>query len=269
MESELFGHVKGAYTGATSDRRGRFELADGGTLFLDEVGELPLATQAKLLRVLQEGQVQRLGSDREHRVDVRVIAATNRDLAEQVRQKAMRADFYHRLSVYPLHVPALRERGRDVLTVAGFFLEEARARHRLGGLRLDAGAQAALLAYAWPGNVRELEHTIGRAVIRALADLRARPRILSLGAADLDLAVPPRRAGDAPAGEGVADERDTSSAGPLDLDYRQAVSAFETGLIERALQQHQGNWAAAARSLHVDRANLARMARRLGIAPRP
>ena len=154
-------------------------------------------------------------------------------------------------------------------TVAGFFLEEARARHRLGGLRLDAGAQAALLAYAWPGNVRELEHTIGRAVIRALADLPARHRILSLGAADLDLAVPPRRAGDAPAGEGVADERDTSSAGPLDLDYRQAVSAFETGLIERALQQHQGNWAAAARSLHVDRANLARMARRLGIAPRP
>lgn len=269
VESELFGHVKGAYTGATSDRRGRFELADGGTLFLDEVGELPLATQAKLLRVLQEGQVQRLGSDREHRVDVRLIAATNRDLADQVRQKAMRADFYHRLSVYPLHVPALRERGRDVLTVAGFFLEEARARHRLGGLRLDAGAQAALLAYAWPGNVRELEHTIGRAVIRALADLPARPRILSLGAADLDLAVPPRRAGDAPAGEGVGDERDTSSAGPLDLDYRQAVSAFETGLIERALQQHQGNWAAAARSLHVDRANLARMARRLGIAPRP
>lgn len=269
LESELFGHEAGAFTGAARRHVGRFEQAHGGTLFLDEIGEISASFQAKLLRVLQEGQVQRLGSDREHRVDVRVIAATNRDLAEQVRQKAMRADFYHRLSVYPLHVPALRERGRDVLTVAGFFLEEARARHRLGGLRLDAGAQAALLAYAWPGNVRELEHTIGRAVIRALADLPARPRILSLGAADLDLAVPPRRAGDAPAGEGVADERDTSSAGPLDLDYRQAVSAFETGLIERALQQHQGNWAAAARSLHVDRANLARMARRLGIAPRP
>lgn len=257
VESELFGHVKGAFTGAVSDRRGKFELADGGTLFLDEVGELPLATQAKLLRVLQDGQVQRLGSDREHRVDVRLIAATNRDLADQVRQKAMRADFYHRLSVFPLRVPALRERGRDVLTIAGAFLEEARARHRLGGLRLDGGAQAALLGYTWPGNVRELEHTIGRAVIRALADLPARPRILSLAAADLGLS---------------AVEPTTSTPPPLPvaagtLDYREAVKTYERQLILDALERHAGNWAAAARALQVDRANLARMARRLGIAP--
>lgn len=259
VESELFGHVKGAFTGAVSDRRGKFELADGGTLFLDEVGELPVATQAKLLRALQDGQVQRLGSDREHRVDVRVIAATNQDLAEQVRQKTMRADFYHRLSVYPLHVPALRERGRDVLTVAGFFLEEARARHRLGGLRLDGGAQAALLGYAWPGNVRELEHTIGRAVIRALADQPRPPRILTLGAQDLGLP------GAGPAvGAPQVHVGDASPRG-----FRDAVSAFETQLIERTLAQHAGNWAATARALQLDRANLARLARRLGLRGRP
>ncbi|MEG1455866.1 MAG: nitric oxide reductase transcriptional regulator NorR, partial [Comamonas sp.] len=114
VESELFGHVRGAFTGAQSERRGKFEQADQGTLFLDEVGELSLPVQAKLLRVLQSGQLQRLGSDREHHVDVRVVAATNRDLAEEVRSGRYRADFYHRMSVYPLRVPALRDRGRDV-----------------------------------------------------------------------------------------------------------------------------------------------------------
>src|SRR5690606_16148675 len=162
VESELFGHVRGAFTGAVSERQGKFELADGGTLFLDEIGELPLAAQAKLLRVLQSGQLQRLGSDREHRADVRLIVATNRDLAAEVRAGRLRADIYHRLSVYPLAVPALRERGRDILLLSGFFLEENRVRLHLGGLRLDPDAQAALLAYDWPGNVRELEHLIGR-----------------------------------------------------------------------------------------------------------
>jgi len=175
VESELFGHVKGAFTGAVAERRGKFELADGGTLFLDEVAELSLAVQAKLLRVLQSGQLQRLGSDREHHVDVRLIAASNRSLADEVRAGRMRADFYHRLSVYPLQVPPLRERGRDVLTLAGGLLEESRSRLRLGGLRLAAGAQAALLAHDWPGNVRELEHLLGRSVLKALARQAQRP----------------------------------------------------------------------------------------------
>ena len=139
--------MRGAFSGASSDRRGKFELADGGTLFLDEVGELSLAVQAKLLRVLQNGQLQRIGSDNEHKVDVRLIAATNRDLAEEVREGRFRADFYHRLSVYPLVVPPLRERGRDVLLLAGYFLEENRSRLGLQSLRLSADAQAALLGY--------------------------------------------------------------------------------------------------------------------------
>ncbi|MES1265515.1 MAG: nitric oxide reductase transcriptional regulator NorR, partial [Variovorax sp.] len=140
VESELFGHVKGAFTGATSDRPGKFELADGGTLFLDEVGELSMPVQAKLLRVLQSGQLQRLGSDREHHVDVRLIAASNRDLADEVKAGRLRADFYHRLSAYPLRVPPLRERGRDVLLLSGFFLEENRSRLGIGTARLDASA---------------------------------------------------------------------------------------------------------------------------------
>lgn len=257
VESELFGHVKGAFTGALGERPGKFELADGGTLFLDEVGELALPVQAKLLRVLQSGQLQRLGSDREHRVDVRLIAASNRNLAEEVRAGRLRADFYHRLSVYPLHVPPLRERGRDVLLLAGFFLEENRSRLGLGGLRLDAGAQAALLAHDWPGNVRELEHLLGRSVLKALGRHAERPRILSLSAEDLDLAgasVSPR---------GMSDEAPAPAVAGLPL--REAVTKLERELVSSALAQHGFNRAAAARALGMDRANLTRLAKRLGL----
>ncbi|MGV3682471.1 MAG: nitric oxide reductase transcriptional regulator NorR [Acidovorax sp.] len=262
VESELFGHVRGAFTGAVGERRGKFELAHGGTLFLDEVAELPLPVQAKLLRVLQSGQLQRLGSDREHRVDVRVIAATNRDLAQDVRAGRMRADFYHRLSVYPLHVPPLRERGRDVLPIGGFFLEEARSRMGLGAVRLDATAQAALLAYDWPGNVRELEHLLGHSVVKALGRHAQRPRILTLSAEDLDLgnanhaAIPtaPPSVPEAPAGH---------------LGLRGAVAQLERRMVLDALAQHGQQWAPAARTLGIDPANLARMAKRLGIERAP
>ncbi|HSI56946.1 MAG TPA: nitric oxide reductase transcriptional regulator NorR [Ideonella sp.] len=262
VESELFGHVKGAFTGAVGERRGKFELADGGTLLLDEVGELPLAVQAKLLRVLQSGQLQRLGSDREHHVDVRLIAASNRPLAEEVRAGRMRADFYHRLSVYPLQVPPLRERGRDVLLIAGSLLEENRSRLHLGGLRLGAGAQAALLAHDWPGNVRELEHLLGRSVLKALGRHAQRPRILSLEAQDMDLASAPAAAG--PSAAAAAAE---TSAGPMQptMSLRDAVDGFERQLLQATLEQHLHNWAAAARALGVDRANLLRLARRLGL----
>jgi anaerobic nitric oxide reductase transcription regulator len=257
VESELFGHVRGAFTGATSDRRGKFELANGGTLFLDEVGELSLTVQAKLLRVLQSGQLQRLGSDKEHQVDVRLIAATNRDLAEEVRSGRYRADFYHRLSVYPLLVPALRDRGRDVLLLSGFFLEQNRSRMGLNSLRLNSDAQTALLAYDWPGNVRELEHLIGRSALKALGNCKERPKILSLSAADLDL---PNGRVEAAAEQPVA--------APLALvsgDLREATEHYQRQLISACLERHHDNWASAARELGLDRANLGRMAKRLGL----
>ncbi|WP_197504861.1 sigma 54-interacting transcriptional regulator, partial [Comamonas aquatica] len=187
VESELFGHVRGAFTGAVGDRQGKFEQAHQGTLFLDEVGELPLVTQAKLLRVLQSGQIQRLGLDRERTVDVRIIAATNQDLAAAVRAGRMRADFYHRLSVYPLQVPPLRAREGDVLVLAGYFLERTRSQFGLDGLRLEADAQAALLAHRWPGNVRELEHAVRRAVLHALRRPRTPGQLLGIVARDFVL----------------------------------------------------------------------------------
>ena len=255
VESELFGHVRGAFTGAVGERCGKFELADGGTLLLDEVGELPLGVQAKLLRVLQSGQLQRLGSDREHRVDVRVLAATNRDLAAEVRAGRFRADLYHRLGAYPLTVPPLRERGRDVLLLAGGFLEENRVRLGLRGLRLAADAQQALLHQPWPGNVRELEHLLARAALRALAGHTPRPRILTLHAEHLDLAPAARPGTTAVDGE--------PAGGTSGLTLRQAVEAFQQRLIEDALQRHRGNRAAAARELGIDRGNLLRLWKRL------
>jgi len=259
VESELFGHVRGAFSGAVKERKGKFELADGGTLFLDEVGELPLAVQAKLLRALQSGQLQRVGSDHEHRVDVRILSATNRDLAEEVRAGRFRADLYHRLSVYPLPVPALRERGKDVLLLAGYFLEENRAHLGLRSLRLTAEAQKVLLSYPWPGNVRELEHLIGRAALKALSRQAERPRILSIDERALDLPIA------APVLEEPPQAPSLALAPETTLDLRQAVDDFQRRLISESLARHNQQWAAVARELKLDRANLNRLAVRLGL----
>ena len=167
VESELFGHEKGAFTGATQQRRGRFELADGGTLFLDEVGELPLEAQAKLLRVLQEQEFERVGGTRSLRTDVRVIAGTNRDLEAQVGAGGFRADLFYRLNVFPVTVPPLRERREDIAPLVAHFL--ARSARKLG--KPFEGVSPTFLeramAYAWPGNVRELENVVERAAILA------------------------------------------------------------------------------------------------------
>ena len=267
-ESELFGHVRGAFSGAVADRPGRFEAAQGGTLFLDEVGELPLAVQAKLLRTLQNGEIQRLGADRPRRVDVRVIAATNRNLREQVRDGAFRADLYHRLSVYPVPIPPLRERGNDVLLLAGRFLELNRARLGLRSLRLSASAQEALRRYPWPGNIRELEHVISRAALKALSRGVSRADIVTLEPALLDLdaeagGTMAHASHDHPAPDSTesAPSPMTATDGPL----REAVDSCQRQCIATALARHEGNWAQAARALEVDASNLHKLARRLGI----
>ena len=165
LESELFGHEKGAFTGALSTRVGRFEYAEGGTLFLDEVGDLPLELQPKLLRVLQEQEFERLGSNRTQRVDVRVVAATNQDLPKLVADRGFRSDLYYRLNVFPITVPALRERPEDVALLVRYFVQKFSRRLNKTVEYVPTQAMDALVHYTWPGNVRELENLIERAVI--------------------------------------------------------------------------------------------------------
>lgn len=257
IESELFGHVKGAFSGAERDRLGKFELANDGTLFLDELGELSTSAQAKLLRVLQSGQVQRVGSDKEHRVDVRIVAASNRDLSAEVKAGRFRADLYHRLCAYPLYVPPLRDREDDVVLLAGYFLEQNRSRLGLRNLRLGRGCEAALKHYSWPGNVRELEHTLGRAALKARRDEEGPIVTIELGHLDLanDPPMYPAARRFAPTALEVAEE----------LNYRDAVDAFSKNLVQRTLQQTQGNRAAAARQLGLDSGNFHRLIKRLGL----
>jgi len=167
LESELFGHEKGAFTGAIAQKIGRFELADKGTLFLDEVGDIPPALQPKLLRVLQEQEFERLGSGRTHQVDVRLVAATNRDLAEMVKQREYRSDLYYRLNVFPVVLPPLRERREDIPALVTHFVEKFTRRMGKQIEHIPPETMAALSSYAWPGNIRELQNLIERAVILA------------------------------------------------------------------------------------------------------
>ncbi len=262
-ESELFGHVKGAFSGAAADRPGRFEAADGGTLFLDEVGELPLAIQAKLLRTLQNGEIQRLGADQPRHVNVRVIAATNRNLRDHVRDGSFRADLYHRLSVYPIPIPALRERSEDVPMLAGHFLELNRARLGLRSLRLSAEAEAALQRYHWPGNVRELEHVVSRAALKAVGQGVDRNDIVTLSPALMDLDSP------APLSpESTIKTTAEAAAVPIGRPLRVVVAACQRQAIRQALAAQDNNWARAAHLLDLDPSNLHKLARRLGLKAR-
>jgi len=261
-ESELFGHVKGAFTGANSARAGKFEAAHRGTLFLDEVGELPLSVQAKLLRALQSGEVQRVGADAPTHDDVRILAATNRDLASGVREGRFRADLYHRLSVYPLRVPTLRERIEDVPLLAGFFLDRARLQLGRGPLRLTPGARDALLGYRWPGNVRELEHVLLRAALRAAETSQGGPVLVDVRHLGLDAGEPHLGA---PGERPDAGSLVTSAAVPAGLTLTEATDAFKRKLVADTLGAAGGSWAEAARRLGVDRGNLYRLGRRLGL----
>lgn len=257
-ESELFGHVKGAFTGAGGDRAGKFELADGSSLFLDEIGELPLSIQAKLLRAIQEGEIQRVGSERMVHVEVRLLVATNRSLEQEVQKGRFRADLFHRLNVYPINVPPLRERKEDIPLLAGYFCERTQRRLGLGPVRISPDAFDALGRYAWPGNVRELENIISRAVLKASAALpRGEQIIVDIGHMGSDLAS--LRPDNTP-----VIERTGRVSSKL-LSLRQETLNFQRRIIQQALAASDGNWAAAARALGMHRSNLHNLAKRLGL----
>jgi len=246
LESELFGHVRGAFTGADRDRRGLFEAADGGTLFLDEVGETSPPFQAKLLRALQEREVRPLGGTRSRAVDVRVIAATNRDLWKQGESGAFRADLYFRLAVFPIHIPPLRERAGDVLLLARHFLDaHGRSEHKFG-VQLSPDAEHLLEAHPWPGNVRELENEIQRALTLAEPGETLGPELFS---ERLRAILPPIEA----------------SLRPGDT-LRETLDRVEAWLIREALAAHGGRRAQTARHLGVTREGLYKKMQRLGIA---
>ena len=237
FESELFGHVKGAFTDARADRAGCFELADGGTLFLDEIANVSLKQQAKLLRVLESGELQRVGSSRTLRVDVRLVAATNADLGREVAEGRFREDLLYRLNTVEIRLPPLRERRDDVPLLAAHFLREQATRHRRPAAELAPGAMRALLDHPWPGNVRELRHAVERAMLMAQGPLVTEE--------DLGLR-PPRGAAALPVG---------------DLTLEEA----ERMLIQRALARHDGNVSRAAEALGVSRSALYRRLQHYGL----
>ncbi len=246
IEAELFGAVKGAYTGAVVAREGRFAAADGGTLLLDEIGDMSLAAQAKVLRVLQEGEFEPVGSTKSQKVDVRVVAATHQDLRLAAQEGRFREDLLYRLNVIPIETPPLRGRPGDVVLLLEHFLRHHAAAHGLTEPRLDADAAARLAAHAWPGNVRELMNLSERLVI-----LRHGREVT---AADLPAEMH---------GEGVAGGDGAATYAHLPL--RDAKLALEADLVRMALERHQGNVTRAARDLGLERTHLHKRIRALGI----
>ncbi|KHT47805.1 nitric oxide reductase transcriptional regulator NorR [Vibrio sinaloensis] len=248
-ESELFGHVKGAFTGANHSRAGKFELADGGTIFLDELGELPLLLQAKLLRVIQQGELQRVGSDKHLLVNVRIIAATNRNLEQEVAAGQFRADLYHRLNVFPISVPPLRKREGDIPVLSGYLLEKVRNQFNIPNLHLHPKALAQLERQPWPGNVRELEHTLTRSALRAIQqdETIIQPRHF-----DSDLR--------------PSDAQSTSKYFPQQsAGLRSLVEEYQRDLIVHAYEKSEQTWSKTAEFLQMDRGNLYRMAKKLKV----
>ncbi len=254
IESELFGHTRGAFTGASATRQGFVAAAEGGTLFLDEVGELPLQVQVKLLRLLQQREYSVVGDSRVVKCDIRIVAATNRDLEIEVNERRFREDLYYRLNVIHIDMPALRERGEDIELLANHFLRtcaERAGREDVTGF--DDEAMAVLRSHDWPGNVRSLENTIERAVL-----LTQGPRI---GVADL-----PERLRREPPASGVMAVAAPAAAIPdQGIDLRAAVDRFENGLIKQALERTGWNKNRAAQLLGLNRTTLVEMIKRKGL----
>lgn len=262
MEAELFGYERGAFTGAVTSKPGRFELAHEGTLFLDEISEIPVEMQVKLLRAIQEGEIDRVGGIRPIAVNVRLIAATNRDLKQEIAAGRFREDLYYRLNVVPIHLPPLRERKSDIPLLAEHFLVKQSARLKKGTMRLAPDALEAMMAYAWPGNIRELENVIERTVLLTDGDvIRVR-----------DLPPEIQRVVSRTESEGTSEsepptpsEHTTGTTGGLKEQVREATARLERELIVRALAQTGGNVTQAARLLKISRKSLQIKMKELGL----
>jgi Nif-specific regulatory protein len=242
LESELFGHVKGAFTGATNDRRGRFELADGGTIFLDEIGDLPLSLQVKMMRVIQSKTFERVGGAEPVKSDVRIIAATNKDIEKEVEEGRFRADLYYRLNVLPIYIPPLRERREDIPLLADFFLKRFNREIKKQISGFSPEAMDLLLSFAWPGNVRELENAIERAVVTAQADLLT-PEAFILA--------------------GHTQAREDQYAGK---QLKEAVNVFKRHFIRQTLEMNRWNQTRTAKLLGIQRTYLSRLVKELEIS---
>ncbi len=254
IESELFGHMKGSFTGAIQDRAGKFEQADGGTLFLDEIGDMSLAAQAKVLRVLQDGEVTRIGGNKVRKVDVRVLAATNKRLEEEIAGGRFREDLYYRLNVVPMVVPSLRERREDIPMLVQHFLDRIAKESGLPPRDVDAAAMDRLAALDWPGNVRELRNTVERLLI-----LSAGPRIVR---SDVDRLVGARNSDSS---------EDSQALGTLEhfATYEEFKLAAERAFLTAKLKQHDWNVAETARAIDMPRSNLYKKLERHGLAREP
>jgi two-component system nitrogen regulation response regulator GlnG len=263
IESELFGHEKGSFTGATTQRLGKFELCDGGTIFLDEIGDMALATQTKILRVLQQGEIQRVGGTETIKVDVRIIAATNKDLEEMVKAKTFREDLYYRLNVVRIKMPPLRERGEDIPQIVDFCLQNLVKQKKTRVSKVAPEAMAVLVRHRWPGNVRELENVIYRSAVIAQGDailVKDLP-VEIRGEAGVAQASPPGVASDAGGTPALQPAARATLTQALDLVFEQlktsdepVMARIEREMITRALAGEGGDETKAAKLLGVTRA---------------
>ena len=243
LESELFGHVKGAFTSAVSERQGRFEMADGGTIFLDEISDLPLFLQAKILRVIQEKKFEKIGSDVTVSVNARIVTATNKDLEELVQKALFREDLYYRLNVLPVYIPPLRERREDIEDLANFFLDEMMKEKNRQFDGFSGDALAAMYSYSWPGNIRELKNCIERACIIG--------KNKWIGRDDLFYKT---------GGAAIISEKEKTNR-----NLKEAVNTFKTDFIRRVLEENNWNKSDASRALAIQRTYLSRLIKELKI----
>jgi len=245
LESELFGHKKGSFTGAHEDKKGLFEIADGGTLFLDEVTEMPMSLQSKLLRVLQEGEIRAIGATQEKRVNVRIVAATNRNVEKEVKEGRFREDLYYRLSVFPIRVPPLRERREDIPLLAESFLKRYSTEVGKPEAGYSQQTMELLQAYDWPGNVRELQNEVQRLVIQIEPGAFVTPELLSPRIRQV---------------EGVIDK-----VKPTKGTLKEMMDQIERWVLIESLREHDNNKTAAAKSLGITREGLHKKLRGFGL----